>query len=43
MTAEGQPMNRNNGREIAARLVVLRDYLFARAVKTHAVGIKDTA
>lgn len=27
-------MNRNNGREIAARLVVLRDDLFANADKT---------
>ncbi len=34
-------MNRNNGREIAARLVVLRDYLFANADKTHAVSMKD--
>ncbi len=34
-------MNRNNGREIAARLVVLRDYLFANADKTHAVSMED--
>ncbi len=34
-------MNRNNGREIGARLVVLRDYLFANADKTHAVRIED--
>lgn len=34
-------MNRNNGREIAARLVVLRDYLFANADKTHAVKMED--
>ena len=41
--AEGQLMyNRNNGREIAARLVVLRDYLFANADKTHAANIKNT-
>lgn len=33
--------NRNNGREIAARLVVLRDYLFANADKTHAVSMED--
>lgn len=34
-------MNRNNGREIAARLVVLRDYLFANADKTHAVSMEE--
>ncbi len=33
-------MNRNNGREIAARLIVLRDYLFANADKAHAVSMK---
>ncbi len=33
--------NRNNGREIAARLVVLRDSLFANADKTHAVSMRD--
>ena len=34
-------MNRNNGREIGARLMILRDYLFANADKTHAVSMKD--
>ena len=34
-------MNRNNGREIGARLVILRDYLFANADKTHAVSMED--
>ena len=33
-------MNRNNGREIGARLVLLRDYLYANADKTHAVSIQ---
>ncbi len=32
-------MNRNNGRKIGAKLVILRDYLFANADKTHAVTI----
>ena len=30
-------MNRNNGLEIGRRLMVLRDYLFANAVKTHTI------
>ena len=34
-------MNRNNGREIGARLIILRDYLFANADKTHAVSMKE--
>ena len=34
-------MNRNNGRQIGARLVILRDYLFANADKTHAVSLED--
>ena len=34
-------MNRNNGREIGTRLVILRDYLFANADKIHAVRMKD--
>ena len=34
-------MMRNNGREIAARLVILRDYLISNADKTHAVSLKD--
>ena len=34
-------MNRNNGLEIGRRLMVLRDYLFANADKTHAVSIGD--
>ena len=39
-TAEWQTMNRNNVREIGARLVVLRDYLFANADKTRAISIE---
>ena len=34
-------MNRNNGREIGARLIVLRDYIYANADRTHAVRIED--
>ena len=34
-------MNRNNGREIGTRLVILRDYLFANADKTHAVSLEN--
>ncbi len=34
-------MNRNNGREIGARLIILRDYLYSNADKTHAVSMKD--
>lgn len=34
-------MNRNNGREIARRLIALRNYLIANADKTHAVRIED--
>ena len=34
-------MNRNNGRAISERLVILRDYLFANADKTHAVKMED--
>lgn len=34
-------MNRNNGREISGRLVILRDYLYANADKTHAVRMDD--
>lgn len=34
-------MNRNNGREIARRLIALRTYLIANADKTHAVRIED--
>ena len=34
-------MNRNNGREIGARLIILRDFLFSAADKTHAVSVKD--
>ena len=34
-------MNRNNGREIAARLIILRDFLFSNADKTHSVSKKN--
>ena len=34
-------MNRNNGREIGARLIVLRDYLYSNADRTHAVKIAE--
>ncbi len=34
-------MNRNNGREISRRLIVLRDYLYANADKTHAVSLEN--
>lgn len=34
-------MNRNNGRAISERLVILRDYLYANADKTHAVSMED--
>ena len=34
-------MNRNNGREIGARLIILRDFLYSNADKTHAVSMKD--
>ena len=33
-------MNRNNGRQIGARLVILRDFLFAHADKTRAVSLE---
>ena len=33
-------MNRNNGRAISERLVILRDYLFANADKTRALRIQ---
>ena len=32
---------RNNGREIAARLLLLREYLYSNADKTHADSLKD--
>ena len=34
-------MNRNNGRAISERLVILRDYLYANADRTHAVSMED--
>lgn len=34
-------MNRYNGREIGARLIILRDFLFSNADKTHPVSMKD--
>ena len=34
-------MNRNNGRAISERLVILRDYLFTNADRTHAVSMED--
>ena len=34
-------MNRNNGREIAKRLIALRNYLISNADRTHAVRIED--
>ena len=34
-------MMRNNGREIAARLLLLREYLYSNADKTHAVSMED--
>lgn len=34
-------MYRNNGRAISERLIILRDYLFANADRTHAVSMED--
>ena len=34
-------MNRNNGREIGTRLIILGDFLFSIADKTHAISVKD--
>ena len=34
-------MNRNNGRQIGERLILLRDYLISNADKTHTVSMKD--
>ena len=33
-------MNRNNGRDISRRLIILRDYLYANADKTHAISLE---
>lgn len=33
--------SRNNGRAISERLVLLRDYLYANADRTHAVSMED--
>ena len=34
-------MNRNNGCEIGARLIIMEDFLFSTSDKTHAVSVKD--
>ena len=36
-------MNRNNGRDTGSGLIILRDFLFASADKTHAVSMKEIA
>ena len=38
-----QAMNRNNGREISRRLIVLRDYLYANADKTAGAVMEPAA
>ena len=34
-------MNRNNGRKIAERLMLLQDFFIQNADKTHAVSMED--